>query len=300
MAQSKIISGAISGISFISGLITCYQLIEQLSNTFSWKIIFSSSWFYLTIILLLVSVGFFYLFRKTEKQKQIIEELINENQKQFNKTQIAKLNGHSLTFTHLKYQLSRLYNNHLNLSLLSITNTIENNVSSRKDSKVMMELIGVCSEQSLCFKFAITGQSVVTAANLNLKAEDLIENCYLTVSAVDYGAKNDVREFTITYNQMKLAGSPIHLRIIWMWPEMLELEDDFITLPNFYSETTARIKMELKLHSSQKCEVANIYRYSPELPEPLHLCDVSKTTNNSFIFELTNPETDSDYILYYK
>ncbi len=300
MAKSKLISGTISSVSFVSGLVTCYQLVQQISSAFSWKSVFSSYWFYLTLILLLVSIGFFLLFRKTEKQKLIIESLIEENRRQYNKTQIAKLHGHSLTFTHLKYQLSRLYNNHITLSLLSIKNTVENNPSPRKDSIVTMELIGVCTEHSLCFKFAITGQSVVTAADINLEAYDLIGGNKLTVSAVDFGSKNDVREFTITYKQPKSAGNPIHLKITWRWPEMLELEDDFITLPNFYSETTSNIKMELSLNPLQKCQVANVYKYAPELAEPIHLCDVSRTPSNTFVFELANPDKDSDYILYYK
>lgn len=299
MLKSKFISGAISSISFASSVITCYQLGVQISSAFSWKSLFSSYWFYLTVVLLLMAVGFFFLFRKTEKQRLIIENLIEENKKQYNRTQIAKLHGHSLTFTHLKYQLSRLYNNHLNLSLLSIKNTVENNLTPRKDSKVTMELIGVCTEHSLCFKFAITGQSVVTAASLYLEAYDLISGVKLTVSAVDYGAKNDVREFTITYKHPKPAGSPIHLSITWTWPEMLELEDDFITLPNFYSESTSNIKMELCLNSSQTCKVANVYKYAPELAEPIHLCDVSRTPADTFVFELENPEKDTDYILYY-
>lgn len=300
MLKNKYIYGTVTTISFASNAITCYQLFIDISGNFSWKLLFSNHWFYITLILFIISIGFLLLFIRIEKQKRLIEKLIEENTKQNNRNNIAKLNGHSLTFTHLKYQLSRLYNNHLQLSLMSISNTIEDNSGPRRNSKVTMDLVGVCTEPSLCFKFAITGQSVVTANALQLKAFDLIEGTDLIVSAVDYGAKNDVREFTLSYAQQKSVNQPVHLKIQWEWPQMLELADDFITLPNFYSESTSKIRIELQLNKIQTCKIANIYRYSPDLEEPIHLCDVAISPANNFIFELDNPESNSDYILYYK
>lgn len=305
--NNRYISGFLTAITLASNIGSCINMIkevkalsEEISNSFSWKLLFSSTWFYITLMLTVFLVFLIFFLIRNEKQKKIIERLVEENTRQANRNNVAKLKGHSLTFTHLKYQLSRLYNNHLQLSLMSIVNTVEDNNEERKNTKVTMELIGVCVEPSLCFKFAITGQSIITADALNLKAFDLIEQADLTVSAVDYGSKNDVREFTLSYSRKKKANEPIHLKIQWQWPQALELTDDFITLPNFYSETTSKIRMELRLNKCQTCKIANIYRYSPDLEKPIHLCDVAILPSNNFVFELDNPESDSDYILYYK
>ena len=64
-------------------------------------------------------------------------------------------------------------------------------------------------------------------------------------------------------------------------------------------ESTKNIKISLKPLVTLATEVVNIYKYSPEMASPEHLCDVRITPTGIFEFELDNPDNDTDYIMYY-
>lgn len=296
--NNKYLSSSSNIVGLISGIITCIQTWRDISKGLTLEVIFHNPLFYITLLFLALSILLYFLHRKAEKQRKIIEELIIKNNENINKKNIANLNGHELTFTHLKSQLSELYNNPVELTLFSISNTIENNAGDRKNSKVCMNLKGECTNTSLSFKFAITGHYLVKADDIKISAYDNATGKDLIVTAKHYGTKNEVKEFTISYEE-KNPKDAFDLTIKWVWPKMLELNDDFITLPNFYSTSTTKIKLELILNRSQTCEIAKIYKYSTEMAKPLHICDIKKT-NGSFVFELNNPDKNTDYILYYK
>lgn len=249
MKNSKIATAGArfsGGVSFISGVITCWNWVAILIRERSIQAVVTSVWFYLSIVLLLVAFLCFYFLRKINAQKREIERLIDETNKQRNESIVSQLHGHPLVFTHLKYQLSQFYVNNVNLSLFSIKNTIESNKDERKDSTVTMELEGIFTAPSYCFRFVITGQSVVRAEDLNMEAFDMVKNERLLLETDNIGSKNDVREFRISYKNRKKPNEPLHIQVRWKWPRMMELHDDYIMLPNFFSSHTSAIRMILE------------------------------------------------------
>lgn len=301
MNASQLITAGISGVSFLSSVITCIQWVFAIIEEKSFHAAITSVWFYITLSLLLLAVIFYYLLKKISSQRILIERLINETNKQINESIVSQLYGHPLVFSHLKYQVSKFYSNNIDLSLFCIKNTIESNAETRKDSVVEMNLEGIFTAPSYCFRFIITGQSIVNAEELHMEAFDLIKNERLLLDTDNIGSKNDIREFRISYKTQKKIHEPLHIVIKWRWPQMLELKDDFITLPNYFSETTASIRMVLEKNQLQDFSTVSIFKYTPCMKDAQHICDVElQPDGKTFCFELDNPDMRTDYIMYYK
>ena len=296
----KILLTSISGVNLSASIITGWQWVKLITagEDFGSEI-FTSLWFYTSLAFLLIGVVFVVLLSKINTQRKQIDQLIIETNKMKNESSVATLHGHSLAFSHLKYQLSKFYNNNISLSLFSINNKICSGGNARRDSTVTMELMGVCLSSCHCFKFVITGQSVVRAEDLKMTAKDIMTNESLHVVAENIGSKNEVKEFRLSFKHNgKKPNEPLHIIINWTWPNMLDLTNDFITLPNYFSKHTQAIRLSLEKDNYQSFKSVAVYKYTPFMEKPEFICDI-EVSKNKFVFDFENPDMNTDYIMYY-
>ena len=307
MKLKAYISPSLSIVSGISGMISIYNFVIEIiakGSQISFSSIITSTWFIISIIMIIIFIGFTHSWKKNKQlENEIKEAMIRIKQlEQANKIPIFK-NKFSLAFTHKKDELSRFINNNVAISLMEIANTtfgIKKN--NRKDSKVVMRISGNILKDSYYFKFMIAGERYVAKEKLGIKAIDIHNNKKeLPIDIEDYGSNGEVKEFIISYGRQKKEGDVFCIEVSWVWPDMLDLDNDFITLPNFYASEVKKIKLSLTPDNSQNFNKVSIYEYNILMESPSFIVDVCKDEiNNSFSFELENPHSNTDYIMYYK
>lgn len=306
MSMKIALAPTISIISGISSFISVLKFIKELIDNgyASFLDIIQSPWFIISFVLITICIIFTYMWLKNKSLEKQIREAMERISRLERANKIPTFKDrYSMVYTHKKDELSKLINNRVRISLMEFTNKICGGDSDQRDSEVKMLLTGTLLEDSYNFRFVITGEFYVSADDIHIKAIDLITNKDLKVNCVDHGCNNEVKEFYVPYGEeMKKKDDTFAIEVSWIWPKMLNLKQDFITLPNFYSNNVDKIRLKFMKNAKQSFDFVSMYKYEITMESPLFLMNktVEGEHNDWFIFEQTNPDNNTDYIMYYE
>ena len=284
MKKFFLLAGAIIG--FLSGIIT---IIKEAMQTFenqeySLLSIATNVWIWIAIVFIILAIILCILYKR-------IKVLENESS-------IPRLNGNFLGHIHLKQKRSRYIDN--NMSIISLEKITEiSGDDGRKDSKATLKIYGELLRDTDNFKFVIANDfdSSALRDNITIMAKDISNDTNLNIFTPDKDGYN--KEFIISYEKRRTAGSFISLEISWTWPKMFDIGSGYVTLSTCYSEVTKKIKHTLIPHEEQKLDKISLWKYKVSMKEPLFLREISKE-NGVFYYEIENPDKMTDYILCYK
>jgi hypothetical protein len=246
---------------------------------------FTTVWFYIAIGLIMLSISMYIQYKKNKQLENAgVIPIIN--------------NRHFLGNVHKKQERSKYIDNNMSIILLEKITEI-NGTSERKDSKTTMKIYGELLRDSDNFKFIIANDLSSSASKdkITITAKDASNNSNLNVSTLDKDGYN--KEFIISYERRRTAGSFIRLEISWVWPKMFDIKNDYITLSTCYSEITKKIKHTLIPHNKQTFDKISLWKYELSMRDALFVREISKQ-DGVFSYEIENPDKMMDYIICYE
>ena len=196
-------------VGFLSGLITVIlaikEAIEAIKNQQdSLLSIVTNIWIWIAIVFIILAI---ILYRLSKR----IKELENEGS-------IPKVNEILLGNVHLKQKRSKYVDNNMSITLLEKITEISG-TDERKDSKTTIKIYGELLRDSDNFKFIIANDFSSSALKdkITITAKDSSNNSNLNIFTPDEDGYN--KEFIISYEKRRTAGSFIALEISWIWPK---------------------------------------------------------------------------------
>jgi hypothetical protein len=159
-----------------------------------------------------------------------------------------------------------------------------------------MKLSGKILEDAYYFKFMIAGDNY---NSINISVIDVLEKKKLPVQIDKSSKDSPIKFFIVSYSQLKKSGEPWCLEISWLWEEMLEKDTGYIAMPNFYAKRVSMLRQIFIPCEEQTFDKVSIYKYNVNMEEPIFLFDVLKESE-CFKYEITNPDSYTDYLLYYE
>lgn len=233
--------------------------------------------------------------------EEYINNMLNDIERLKNANEIPFFKGkYSMNLTHIQDNISKLINNNLKITLMSVHNIIANSSSQRRDSEALMHIEGVTMEDSSFFRFMLTGESNTEASKMNVKAKDILLNCNMHIEIAEHGYNGTVKEFVLYYNDVKKKGETFCFEISWKWPKMLDIKEDFIAGSNFLSKNVGKLRLSLLRNRDQKFKTVAIYKYSVYMktPEPITIVNIDPA-KSIFTYEINNPSDNTEYLMYY-
>lgn len=210
-----------------------------------------------------------------------------------------------LTTEYLYNELSEFIQNNIAIDVIEIKNTIEKKGSGNKrNSYVQLHVRGVILHNISTFQLLVAGDTIVDFEDINIRAFERVgeESKKLCARIADNGQDSLLKQVVVSYDKVKGAGDIVDLVIEWCWPNMLNIMDcDYITLPNFLSDSVNHLKISLTSKEKISFKSASIYKYKVGMDQAQLVLDIDATKiTDTVSYEEDNPLISSCYILYYE
>jgi hypothetical protein len=297
--------------TFIKDLLTPGQsLYESLTSPIA-----------ICVYILILLIAIFVLLNDKYKSLQRDNELLNKKVEDLNlalneasaKVAASLQNGQIATFkgrfflTTLKLyaDLSDKIHNDIAISHMNIYNTIEpTGIGPKRDSAVKLSIQGCVNHDNISqIQILVAGDTIVKWNDINLRAYEIINDKKVKLNArlADNGLDSFLKQVVISYSGKKKKGDLINIVITWVWPNMLNIEeDDYISLPIALADETKVASITLHPMIPIRYEETGAYIYREGQQTAEHIADLTPNKDNVFTYSEENPEFRSSIMLYYK
>lgn len=302
---------AFGGIATAGGVIQTFQILAKPDVDVKTILLSFPAW--IVYVLVCLTIILMMLRERYKSMNQRIE-LLNNKLNEQNATveslqQMMKIISFKkrffLTTEYLYNELSEFIQNNIAIDAIEIKNTVEKKGSGNKrNSFVQLNVRGVILHNISTFHLLVAGDTIVDFDDINIRAFERVggELKKLCARIADNGQDSLLKQVVVSYDKVKGSGDIVDLVIEWCWPNMLNITDcDYITLPNFLSDSVKHLKISLTRKENFNIKSASIYKYKVGMNQPQLVLDidVSKITD-TISYEEDTPLINSCYILYYE
>ncbi|MCL1943986.1 MAG: hypothetical protein FWF54_10630 [Candidatus Azobacteroides sp.] len=279
-------------IGYMAAIITIiYGIIDAIKNQRYLLSIVTNVWTWVVIVFIILAIILYGLYKHIYRLNKRIQQLENEGI-------IPIIEGNFMGGIHKKQERSKYINNNMSITLLEKITEISG-FDECKASKTIMRIHGILSRDSDNFKFIISNDSISHSRSdkIDITAKDISDSTPtpLNISTSD---ESNNKEYTVSYEKRKTAGSLIALEISWTWPKMFDIDGGYVTLSTCYSKTTKKIKHTFIPHKEQTFDEISLWQYKIS-KTPSFLRKIAKE-KDIFSYEIENPDEMTDYIIIYK
>lgn len=306
---------------YTAGVGGTYALIKELLKPEQSLLEFLTSPIAICIYLLLLLTAVFVLLSEKYKSLQGDNEELNKKVRELNlelneastRLEAAMRNGQIATFKEsfflstpkLYIDLSDKIHNDIVISRMDISNTIEpTGVGTKRDSKVKMSIQGYAKADNVNqIQILVAGDTIVKWKEIDLKAIEISNGKMTMLNAriADNGQDSFLKQVVISFLQKKKKDDLINIDITWVWPNMLDVEnEDYTALPIALSKETKAASLKLLPKIPLAFAEAGAYIYREGQTTADLIMDLTPDTDNSISYDEENPEYKSCLILYYK